>query len=82
MAASPRKLIPSRTGRRGLRLGRGGVFIIFGRWVVLLCFKCPAVYQSLPVQHFLLSRGMKSLSAPSLLLPSPGFAAALPSPSS
>lgn len=51
--------------RRGLRLGWGGVLIIFGRWVVLLRFKCPAVYQSLPVQHFLLSRDVKSLSAAS-----------------
>lgn len=62
-AASPRKLIASRMGRRGLQIAREGVFIIFGRWVVLLRFKCPAVNQSLPVRCFSLGRGMKSHSA-------------------
>lgn len=77
----PESSSPMGQGGRGIRLGRGGVFIISGRWVVLLRFNSPAVCRSLPVQRSLRGRGTESLSAASLHPPSPGFATPLPSPS-
>jgi len=77
-AASPRKLVQDRAGRRGLRLGPGNVCIIFGRWVVLLRFKCPAVYQSLPVQRFLHEEHLSCLPASSF--PRFCFSSAFPQP--